>query len=59
MSVKELISDALFDCYRGYNAETIADLRQRSMYERNAQAERVLQSLDANGYEIVRKDGKK
>jgi hypothetical protein len=54
-TIKEIISDALFDCYRGYNAETIAEIKIRSHYERDAKTERVLKELDVGGYEIVRK----
>lgn len=56
MDIKETISEALFDCYRGYNSETISNLKMRSHYERDAQAERILKALDATGYKIVRKD---
>jgi type II secretory pathway component PulJ len=55
MVPKEIISEALFDCYRGYNAETIADLKMRDQYQRDAQAERVMLALDAQGYKIVHK----
>ena len=59
MKIKEIISEALFDCYRGYNAETIADLKMRDRYQRDAQTERVLKALDMQGYEIVRKSDKR
>lgn len=54
MSIKEIISDALFDCYRGYDAETIARIKMQSNYERDAQTERVLRELSKAGYVIIK-----
>jgi len=52
VTIKEIISDALFDCYRGYNAETIADLKMREQYQNDAKADRVIAALKAAGYKI-------
>ena len=54
MTIKEIISDALFDCYRGYNTETIADLKMRERYQNDAKADRVLAAIKAAGYSLTR-----
>ena len=53
--VMEIIADALFDSYRGYNEETISWMRSQSQYQREAQAKRVLDALDMRDYKVVKK----
>ena len=53
---KEIISAALFDCYRGYDAGTISRLEMQSQYQRDAQADRILAALEAAGYNVVTDD---
>lgn len=49
-----LVADALFDCYRGYNDETIARLKMMSQYQREAQAARAVEALRRAGYKITK-----